>query len=291
MSRFVKSHGLGNDYLVLAEDDLGFPLVADTIRRLCHRSLGLGADGILLQVASPRADFGVRIFNPDGSEAEKSGNGLRIFAKYAYEHAGASGPRFSVETAAGVVGCMCEVVAGRIASVTVEMGRASFVARDVPMSGAAGEAVGVPLELDDQAVTVTAVSLGNPHCVVLRDRLDEAEVRTLGPRLEHHPTFPRRTNVQFARLASPGRLEILIWERGAGFTLASGSSACAAAAAAVKLGLTPTGPVTVSMPGGTLSIEVRPDWTISLSGPVEEVASGTLSPDLVATLNALARTA
>jgi diaminopimelate epimerase len=291
VSRFVKSHGLGNDYLVLAEDDLGFPLVADTIRRLCHRSLGLGADGILLRVASPRADFGVRIFNPDGSEAEKSGNGLRIFAKYAYEHAGASGPRFSVETAAGVVGCMCEVVAGRISSVTVEMGRASFVARDVPMSGAAGEAVGVPLELDDQAVTVTAVSLGNPHCVVLRDRLDEAEVRTLGPRLEHHPTFPRRTNVQFARLASPGRLEILIWERGAGFTLASGSSACAAAAAAVKLGLTPTGPVTVSMPGGTLSIEVRPDWTISLSGPVEEVASGTLSPDLVATLNALARTA
>src|SRR5262249_29998435 len=234
--------GLGNDYLVLAEDDLDFPVVAAVIRRLCHRSLGLGADGILLRVASTRADFGVRIFNPDGSEAEKSGNGLRIFAKYAYEHAGASGPRFRVETAGGVVGCACEVVAGRVVCVTVEMGRATFVAPDVPMRGPAGEVVGVPLELDDQVVTVTAVSLGNPHCVLFRDRLDEAEARALGPRLEHHPAFPRRTNVQFARLASPRRLEILIWERGAGFTLASGSSACAAAAAAVKLGLTAPGP-------------------------------------------------
>src|SRR5262249_39896740 len=172
VNRFVKSHGLGNDYLVLSEDDLEFPLVADTIRRLCHRNLGVGADGILLRVASPRADYGIRIFNPDGSEAEKSGNGLRIFAKYAYEHAGAS-PRFSVETAGGVVGCACEVVAGRVASVTVEMGRASFLASDVPVRGPAGEAVGVPLALDDRVVTVTALSLGNPHCVLFRDRLDE----------------------------------------------------------------------------------------------------------------------
>jgi len=291
VSRFVKSHGLGNDYLVLAEDDLDVPLVAYTIRRLCHRTLGVGADGILLRVASPRAEFGVRIFNPDGSEAEKSGNGLRIFAKYAYEHAGARGPRFSVETAGGVVGCTCEVVAGRVTTVTVEMGRASFLACDIPMTGPEGEVVGLPLELGDQVVTVTALTLGNPHCVLIRDRLDEAEARTLGPRLEHHLAFPRRTNVQFARLASSGRLEILIWERGAGFTLASGSSACAAAAAAVKLGLTAPGPIAVSMPGGTLETEVRPDWNINLSGPVEEVASGTLSRDFVATLNALARTA
>jgi diaminopimelate epimerase len=288
VSRFAKSHGLGNDYLVLAEADLDFPLVADTIRRLCHRSLGLGADGVLVQVVSVRADFGVRIFNPDGSEAEKSGNGLRIFAKYLYEHGGATGPRFSVETVGGVVGCACEVVGGRVASVTVEMGRASFLARDVPMEAPEGEAVGVPLRVDDRVVTVTALSLGNPHCVLFCDRLDEAEVRTLGPRLEHHAAFPRRTNVQLVRVETPRRLALLIWERGAGFTLASGSSACAAAAAAVKLGLAAPGCLIVSMPGGTLTVDVRPDWSLSLSGPVEEVATGTLSPDFVAVLNALA---
>ena len=286
MSRFVKSHGLGNDYLVLAATDLDFPLVADTIRRLCHRSLGVGADGILVQGAAARADFGVRIFNPDGSEAEKSGNGLRIFAKYAYEHAGASGARFSVETVGGVIGCACEVVAGRVVSVTVEIGCASFQACDVPMSGTEGEAVGVPLQVDDRVVAITALSLGNPHCVLFPDRLDEAEARSLGPRLEHHPAFPRRTNVQFARVETRSRVELLIWERGAGFTLASGSSACAAAAAAVKLGLADPGRLTVAMPGGTLAVEVRPDWSLSLSGPVEEVATGTLSPDLVAALNA-----
>lgn len=286
MIPFVKSHGLGNDYLVLDAKDLSFPLTPPAVRRLCHRNWGIGSDGILLLVESSKADFGLRIFNPDGSEAEKSGNGLRIFARYLYERGHARRPVFTVETRGGVVECECHLAEGRVASVTVEMGRATFRAPDIPMNGPDREAVGVPLQADDHLLRVTALSVGNPHCVIFTDRLDEAEVRRLGPLIERHPAFPNRTNVQFVRVTARGRVEILIWERGAGYTLASGSSSCAAAAAAVKNGLCDHGQVAVVMPGGELMIEVRPDWSLRLQGPVEEVCAGTLAPDLVAALKA-----
>lgn len=284
MIPFVKGHGLGNDYLVLDEKDLDFPLAPLAIQRLCHRNWGIGSDGVLLLVGSPTADFGLRIFNPDGSEAEKSGNGLRIFAKYLHDHGRTRKTTFTVETRGGVVECQCHLAEGRVASVTVEMGRATFRAPEIPMHGPDREVVGVPLEVDDHVLRITAVSVGNPHCVVFADRLDRAEVRRLGPLVEHHPAFPYRTNVQFARASARDRLEILIWERGAGFTLASGSSSCAAAAAAVRNGLSEHGPVTVGMPGGELIVEVRPDWSLRLQGPVEEVCAGTLSPDLLRAL-------
>ncbi len=286
MIRFVKGHGLGNDYLVLKAKDLDFPLNPVAVQRLCHRNWGIGSDGILLLVDSSNADFGLRIFNPDGSEAEKSGNGLRIFAKYLYEHGHAKPSVFSVETKGGVVECQCHVAGGRVASVTVEMGQVTFRAQEIPMSGPDREVVGVPLKVDDHTLKVTALSVGNPHCVIFTDRLDEAEVRRLGPLIEHHPVFPNRTNVQFAKVEGRDRVEILIWERGAGFTLASGSSSCAAAAAAVKNDLCDHGRVTVAMPGGELFIEVRADWSLRLQGPVEEVCAGILSPDLVAALKA-----
>jgi diaminopimelate epimerase len=239
----------------------------------------VGSDGILLKVPSTRADFGLRIFNPDGSEAEKSGNGLRIFAKYLWDHGHARGrATFTVDTKGGVVECTCHVRDGAMTFVTVEMGAATFRAAAIPMTGPDRETVAVPLVLPDgEKVTATVVSVGNPHCVVFVDRLDEAETRRVGPLLERHPVFPQRTNVQFARAAGPDTLDIMIWERGAGWTLASGSSSCGAASAAVKTGLCRHGRVTVRMPGGTLVIEVRPDWSLRLEGPVEEVYSGTLS--------------
>jgi diaminopimelate epimerase len=155
------------------------------------------------------------------------------------------------------------------------------------MTGPTREAVRVPLDVDGERLTVTAVSVGNPHCVIFTDRLDEALVRRVGPRIEHHPAFPNRINVQWARVASRSEVDILIWERGAGYTLASGSSSSAVACAAVKNGLCDHGLVTVRMPGGTLSIEVRPDWSIRLQGPVEEVYTGTFSRDLMDALTAL----
>jgi diaminopimelate epimerase len=273
---FVKAHGLGNDYIVFVASDLGRELPAPVIERVCDRNRGVGSDGILVLVPSRRADFGVRIFNPDGSEAEKSGNGLRIFAKFLYEHGHARTPAFTVETLGGLVECVCHVVDGRVESVTVEMGRATFRPAEIPMTGPDQDAVGVPLEVDGTTLSVTAVSVGNPHCVVFVPELSESRVRHLGPLIERHPAFPNRTNVQFARVDSRTRVDILIWERGAGWTLASGSSSCGVACAAVRNGLTDRR-VTVHMPGGELSVDVREDWSIRLQGPVEEVYRGALS--------------
>jgi diaminopimelate epimerase len=286
MIPFAKGHGLGNDYIVINAADLKTALTPPQITRICDRNWGVGSDGILLLVpAWDGADFGLRILNPDGSEAEKSGNGLRIFAKYLHDHGHAKRDTFTVSTKGGRVECRCHVEGGRVRVVTVEMGHCTFVAPEIPMNGPAREVVGVPLQVDGETLLVTAVSVGNPHCVIFTDRLDEPLVRRLGPLVEHHPAFPNRTNVQWARVASRSRVDILIWERGAGFTLASGSSSSAVACAAVKNGLCDHGRVEIRSPGGTLNIEVRPDWSIRLQGPVEEVYTGTFSQDLMDALN------
>ena len=280
MGRFVRGHGLGNDYLVMEESGLDFPFAPAAIRWICHRNWGVGSDGILLRTASAVADAGLRIFNPDGSEAEKSGNGLRIFAKYLWERGGLQKSPMRIETKGGVVEAVCHLAAGRVREVTVEMGHATFRAPEIPMHGPDREVVAVPLQVGDGSFTVTCVSVGNPHCVVFTDRLDEAEARAWGPRIETHPAFPNRTNVQFARVLGRDRVEIRIWERGAGYTLASGSSSCGVAAAAVRNGLT-DGRMTLVMPGGELGIEVRPDFSIRLRGPVAEVCVGELAPELI----------
>ena len=283
MIPFTKGHGLGNDYIVIRGSDLPGPLPPAAITRICDRNRGVGSDGILLLVPAARADFGLRIFNPDGSEAEKSGNGLRIFAKYLWDHGHVKKTTFTVETPGGVVECRVHVADGRVTAVTVEMGAATFRAPEIPMNGPDRDVVAVPLQLGDgTTLTVTAVSVGNPHCVVFVDRLDEAECKRLGPLIERHPAFPNRTNVQFARVRGRDALDILIWERGAGYTLASGSSSCGAAAAAVRNGSCDHGRVTVRMPGGELAVDVRPDWSLRLVGPVEEVYVGRLSAEFVA---------
>jgi diaminopimelate epimerase len=268
MIPFAKGHGLGNDYLVLEEQQLPGPLTTAAITILCDRNFGIGSDGILLKTPSTKADFGLRIFNPDGSEAEKSGNGLRIFAKYLWDRGHTDQEAFTVDTKGGIVECRLHVRGRQVSFVTVEMGRASFEALVLDMP-------------DGARLPVTAVSVGNPHCVVFVERLDEGDCRRLGPLLETHRRFPNRTNVQFARVAGRDTLDILIWERGAGYTLASGSSSCGAAAAAVRNGLCDHGRVLVRMPGGELAVHVRPDWSLRLEGPVEEVYTGTLAPEFI----------
>ncbi len=285
MIPFAKGHGLGNDYIVIEEAALTQPLSPQAIGRICDRHWGVGSDGILLRVPTRRADFGLRIFNPDGSEAEKSGNGLRIFAKYLWDHGHAKTETFTVDTKGGVVECRCHVLNGRVNFVTVEMGRATFRAPEIPMNGPDRDVVGVPLQLaNGTTLTVTALSVGNPHCVTFVTRLEEDECRRLGPLIEHHPAFPNRTNVQFATVRARDAVDILIWERGAGYTLASGSSSCGAASAAVRNGLCDHGRVRVRMPGGELVIEVRPDWSLRLEGPVEEVCRGTLTAEFAESL-------
>ncbi|MDR7521195.1 MAG: diaminopimelate epimerase [Armatimonadota bacterium] len=280
---FVKSHALGNDYIVLDPAALDFALTPQAIRRLCDRHVGVGSDGILALAPAARADFGLRIYNPDGSEAEKSGNGLRIFAKFLYEHGYATQTTFTVETPGGPAGITLHLAGGRVDRMTVDIGRATFWSPDIPVAGPPRDVVDEVIDVAGRPLAITAVSVGNPHCVAFVPDLALVDLHRLGPLLETHPLFPRRTNVQFAQVVSRDRVRILIWERGAGETMASGTSASAVAAAAVRQGLTDR-QVTVSAPGGDLMLAVAENWGIRMTGPAEEVYAGTLSPDLVAAL-------
>ncbi len=281
---FFKGHGLGNDYIVMDPKDLTFRLTKKNIRTICDRNWGIGSDGILALTPSKKADFGLRIYNPDGSEAEKSGNGLRIFARYLHAMRKTSRKAFRVETKGGLVDITLHLDRHQDASAaTVEMGTATFRPKALPCTVKAAELIQQPISVLQKQIKFTGVSVGNPHCVLFKpkgQRWTREELLTLGPALEAHPFFPRRTNVQLAVRTGPQEIYILIWERGAGETQASGSSSCAAASAAVRLGLVKS-PVTVKAPGGTLSIKVGADFALTMKGPVAEVARGTLSPSFV----------
>jgi diaminopimelate epimerase len=284
---FFRGHGLGNDYIVMDPKALSFTLTPTNIALICNRHWGLGSDGILTTVPSKKADFGLRIFNPDGSEAEKSGNGLRIFARYLHATGKTKKKRFTVETKGGLVTIDLHLDRrGDASSVTVEMGRATFAPAALPCILPVDELIQQSIEAAGRSLKFTGVSVGNPHCVVFKqagESWSREDLLALGPVLEHHPMFPKRTNVQLAVPSGPKELTILIWERGAGETQASGSSSCAAASAAVRLGLVAS-PVAVKMPGGTLTIDVAPDFGLTMKGPVAEVARGSLSPSFVRSL-------
>ena len=281
---FFRGHGLGNDYIVMDPKDLTFKLTAKTIKTICDRNWGLGSDGILALVASKKADFGLRIFNPDGSEAEKSGNGIRIFARYLHATGKTKKKHFTVETKGGLVTIDLHIDRqGDAGAATVEMGQATFKPAALPCTLDGPELIQQPIDAAGRSLTFTGVSVGNPHCVVFKpagESWSREELLTLGPSLENHTLFPKRTNVQLAVPTGPKEIFIMIWERGAGETQASGSSSCAAACAAVRLGLVKS-PVTVKMPGGTLNIDVAADFSLTMKGPVAEVARGTLSPSFV----------
>ena len=280
LDEFVKSHGLGNDYIVLDQAQLSRPLTPEAVRTICDYHFGVGSDGILLVVPGTEADFGVRIFNPDGSEAEKSGNGIRILAKFLYDHGYAPRPELTISTLGGHVRARLDLDGDRVRMITAEMGRATFVSTEIPVAGPRREVVRETLAVDDRRLTVTCVSVGNPHCIIFTDTLDVDEVKRLGPKIERHPSFPNRINVQFAKLLGRDRVSILIWERGAGYTLASGTSSCAVAAACVKNGLTDR-TVTIESPGGALAVSIADTWGLTLTGPVSEICRGRLSEDLL----------
>lgn len=280
MNEFVKSHGLGNDYIVIDENHISFNLDPNAIMLICDRNYGAGSDGILLLSKSGPYKFNLKILNPDGSEAEKSGNGLRIFAKYLYEHGYTKEQQFDINTPGGLVNAQLEVQNDKVKFVTVDMGTATFKSTEIPVEGDEREVVNEELRINGEILDYTAVSMGNPHCVVFRDDIDEGYIKKLGPIIETHSMFPNRTNVQFAKVIDRNNIEALIWERGAGYTLASGSSSCAVAAAAVKNQLADNN-VLISMPGGNLEITVGDDWKIKMRGGVEEVFTGKFSDDLL----------
>lgn len=277
--RFVKYHGLGNDYIVIDARDLQAPLSTSQIQRICDRNFGAGSDGIVLVERQTPEGFIVRIYNPDGGEAENSGNGMRIVSRYLFDSGMVGREPFTL-LVKGERRLTAQIHDPQNA-IQVDMGEASFTSTRIPMSGAEREVIKERLEVLGETLEVTCVNVGNPHCVVVGrpDILDGAQ--RLGPCIEVHESFPQRTNVQFVHVVDRKTIRIEIWERGAGYTLASGSSSCAAASACYKLGLVDQH-VTVLMPGGQLQINVADDYRVRLTGPIAKVMEGTIAPEVFA---------
>lgn len=278
--KFSKYHALGNDYLVL--DPVDCPKMPEglDVVKICHRNFGLGSDGILFgPEKSDKADFKLRILNPDASEAEKSGNGLRIFSRYLFDTKRVKEDvPFTVDTLGGVVKCAVSQSGNLI---TVEMGRVSFDSEKIPVVGAKREVINEEFEIDGEKYKYSCATVGNPHCVLPMEKVSAELAHKIGPKIENMTAlFPNRTNVQLLQVLDRNNIRIEIWERGAGYTLASGSSSSAAAAVAHRLGLC-NGDITVHMQGGLLSIKIAPDFSITMSGPATPVGVYEMSPEVL----------
>lgn len=286
MSDFTKYQALGNDYLVVDPADVELDPTPDAVRLLCDRHFGIGADGILVGPIGPvKPDRPVllRIFNSDGSECEKSGNGLRMFGLYLAERH-LSRSEFTVRTIAG--DSPVRVLDERAGVASVGLGVPRFAADAVPMLGVRGAAIEQPLLVGDREWVVTALHLGNPHTVVPVAEPTRELALELGPRIAGHERFPGRTNVQFLAVLDRRTIRIEIWERGAGYTLASGSSGAAAAAVAHRLGLVDAA-VTVRMPGGEIDVRLGAGGAVTMTGAAEKVLTGSFAPALAARLDTL----
>jgi len=275
---FKKYHGLGNDYLVINPNIKDVSLTPESIRLICDRNYGIGADGILYGPIKAEDVLELRIFNPDGSEAEKSGNGLRIFAKYLFENKYVDKKDFSIKTLGGMVEVHIQDDAANL--IKINMGKVTFLSTEIPVKGKKREVINEELKINRVKYRATCLSIGNPHCVIPMEEVSEEKAKELGPFVENHEMFPHRINMQLLKVIDRNNIQIWIWERGAGYTLASGSSSCAAAAAAHKLGLVDR-KINVKMPGGSLFIEIDDHGEIYMTGPVEGVFEGRFHLDLM----------
>jgi diaminopimelate epimerase len=279
--RFTKMHGTGNDYIYLDAhteklDGVDLPALA---RVLSDRHFGIGGDGIILIMPSDRADFRMRMFNADGSESEMCGNGMRCFAKYVYDHGLTDKTELVVETGGGLIRPSLAIADGCVTSVTVDMGRPTLARQAIPMTGPpeGGPVIDEPLAVNGEQVRVTCVNMGNPHCVLFVDDVKGAPVHSLGPKIEHHEAFPARINVEFVEVPAPDRLQMRVWERGSGETLACGTGASASVVAAALNDLAGRA-CTVELLGGELGVEWREDDHVLITGPAVEVFSGEVDP-------------
>jgi len=289
---FFKAHGHGNDYLVFQQGE-AWRLTPKAVQTVCHRHRGVGGDGIVV-LLSPETEeppglggrppnrgtpFSLRMFNPDGSEFERSGNGLRILGAYLYAR-GWVGQGEPIPVTVGGDRVELEILGEEpsgVVQVSAEMGTASFGMAAVGGVAARRGSEEMLEGPDGEDLTIHPVSVGNPHCVVFREHLPIQDLLDLGPFLTTHDAFPAGVNVQLARPAGDQKVEILIWERGVGRTSSSGTSACAAAAASVQGGLLSPGRITVEMEGGSFAVTVSPEMAVRLEGPVESVCTGELT--------------
>jgi len=274
--KFTKMHGIGNDFVVVnalsdAPEEERLPEIS---RKITDRKFGVGGDGLILVLPSRVADFRMRMFNPDGSEAEMCGNGIRCFAKYVFDRRLIAEPTIKVETLAGVKFLKMLTRGGKVEAVRVDMGSPRLLRSEIPMRGDDnGKVIGEGLRAEGRRFEITAVNMGNPHVVIFDDNLDTFPVTRYGPAIENHKSFPQRTNVQFVQVCNPGEIIVKTWERGAGETLACGTGACAAVVACVLNNKTGRN-VLVHLPGGDLRVEWTGDNRVVLTGPAEEVFEG-----------------
>lgn len=278
--KFTKMHGAGNDYVYINcfEEQIADP--AKLARQVSHRNFGIGSDGLILILPSSRADLRMRMFNADGSEAEMCGNGIRCVAKYAYDHGLTQKTDIDIETGHGVLVLHLFVNSvGRVERVRVAMGHPGLTRGELPMTGPANERVlNVPLAIGGRRLELTCVSMGNPHAVIYVDDVEQFPVSQVGPLIEHHAWFPKRTNVEFVQIVSPGEVIQRTWERGAGETLACGTGAAAVTVAGVLTGRTERSIIN-HLRGGDLFMEWCADGEVLMTGPAVEVFSGVYAPD------------
>ncbi|HWR05337.1 diaminopimelate epimerase [Sporomusa sp.] len=274
---FYKYHALGNDYIVIDPNKANIDFSEKNIRLICHRNFGIGSDGILVGPLLQGNSIHLRILNPDGSEAEKSGNGVRIFSRYLVDEGYVTTKKFSLGTMGGEV--YVELLDDKGQQIRIDMGTVTFQSTDIPVDGPARAVLNEELIIQGQRLATTCVSIGNPHCVVLYDEPSRETALDLGPAIENHSRFPNRINVQFLKVLNRNNIQIEIWERGAGYTLASGSSSCAAASAAYKLGLVDN-EIYVHMPGGIIKVDIRQNGHVFMTGSVNQVGKGFFSDEL-----------
>lgn len=291
-AHYTRYHGLGNDYLVINPKNIPFSINAENARLICDRNFGIGSDGILLGPIMQNQDIHLRIINPDGSEAEKSGNGVRIFARYLHENQIVQNDQFSFYTKGGKVSA--EIIDTEDYAIKVNMGRYEIIPEKIPVDAKAYELpidaiINETLVIENEEFSIATVSMGNPHCVVFHENASESFAKKWGPVFEKHALFPNRTNVQFVKtpITNKKKIEIYIWERGAGYTLASGSSSCAASVASF-LRQYIQNDITVKMPGGNLNININPESSeVWMTGPVFSISNGFFSNEMIDLISAM----
>lgn len=273
--RFTKLHGCGNDYVYV--DCITNPLPHDPpglSRAISDRHFGVGGDGLILICPSDKADARMRMFNADGSEAEMCGNGVRCVAKYVHDHGLVRKPTLTIETGRGVLTLELETSGGTVRQVRVDMGEPILEAAKIPTTLPGNPPQDAPLTVGDKSWRVTCVSMGNPHCITFVDEITDVQVLGVGPQVERHPAFPRKTNVEFVQVVKPDEVRLRVWERGSGETLACGTGACAVAVAGVLTGRTQRR-LTAHLPGGDLQLHwSEKDNHVYMTGPAVEVFSG-----------------
>ncbi|BAK80722.1 diaminopimelate epimerase [Candidatus Arthromitus sp. SFB-rat-Yit] len=277
MRKFFKYEALGNDYIVIDPKNFDITMNSENIVKICHRNFGCGSDGILYGPIFKEDKIFLKIFNPDGSEAEKSGNGIRIFSKYLKDEGYIKDESFKLQTKGGEV--LIKYLNNDGSVIKVSMGKVSFNSRDIGVNGDEREVIEEYIHVIDRKFNITSLSIGNPHTVCIFDKLDDESIHKYGKYIENHEMFINRTNVQFVEVIDRNTIKIKIHERGAGYTLASGSSSCAAASVCYKLSLVDSD-ILVKCDGGDIRVQIDDDGEVFMTGEVSRVYDGVLRMNL-----------